>query len=130
MYLCTLKFSRERVNLITVKYVKWILPVVFILYYSSIALFTHVHVENGITIVHSHPFKKAVDGSTHQHASLSEIQLYHILSSVNVADGVVHSLQLHFYATSYFNITEIPIYPTYLTPVLGELSLRAPPFLS
>ncbi|MBQ4162184.1 MAG: hypothetical protein IJD84_04735 [Parabacteroides sp.] len=130
MYLCTLKFRRGLVNLITVKYVKWILPVVFILYYSSIALFTHVHVENGITIVHSHPFKKAADGSPHQHASLSEIQLYHVLSSVNVADGAVHSLQLHFYAIPYFNITENPVYPTYLAPVLGELSLRAPPFLS
>ena len=59
MYICTLKFRRGLVNLITVKYVKWILPVVFILYYSSIAIFTHVHVENGTTIVHSHPFKKA-----------------------------------------------------------------------
>ncbi|MBR5298170.1 MAG: hypothetical protein IKU29_09955 [Parabacteroides sp.] len=115
---------------IAVKYVKWLLPVLFILYYSSIAIFAHIHVENGVTIVHSHPFKKASDGSLHQHASLSEIQLYHILSSVNVLDGAVHSLQLHFYALAYFNITENSVYPTFLTPILGNLSLRAPPFLS
>ena len=28
-----------------VKYIKWLLPVLFIAYYSSVSLFTHVHVE-------------------------------------------------------------------------------------
>ena len=112
------------------KIIATFLTLLIAVYVGNVNFFVHEHQVGDITIVHSHPFKKAVDGSTHQHASLSEIQLYHILSSVNVADGAVHSLQLHFYATSYFNITEIPIYPTYLTPVLGELSLRAPPFLS
>lgn len=39
-----------------VKYLKWLLPVIFIAYYSSITLFIHVHIEHGTTIVHSHPF--------------------------------------------------------------------------
>ena len=47
-----------------VKYIKWLLPVLFIAYYSSVSLFTHVHVEHGTTIVHAHPFKKTADGST------------------------------------------------------------------
>ena len=37
------------------KYLKWLLPVIFIAYYSCITLFIHVHIEHGTTIVHSHP---------------------------------------------------------------------------
>ena len=55
------------------KYIKWLLPVLFISYYSSVSLFTHVHVEHGTTIVHAHPFKKTADGTCHHHASLAEI---------------------------------------------------------
>lgn len=53
-----------------VKYIKWLLPVLFIAYYSSVSLFTHVHVEHGTTIVHAHPFKKTADGTCHHHTSL------------------------------------------------------------
>ena len=35
----------------------------FISYMAGITLFTHSHVVNGVTIVHSHPFKK---GSEHR----------------------------------------------------------------
>ena len=34
---------------------KWFLPVLFISYMAGITLFTHSHVVNGVTIVHSHP---------------------------------------------------------------------------
>ena len=37
---------------------KWFLPVLFISYMAGITLFTHSHVVNWVTIVHSHPFKK------------------------------------------------------------------------
>lgn len=62
-----------------VKYIKWLLPVLFIAYYSSVSLFTHVHVEHGTTIVHAHPFKKTADGTCHHHTSLAEIQLLYAL---------------------------------------------------
>ena len=93
-------------------------------------MFTHVHVENGITIVHSHPFKQSADGTVHHHASLSEIQLFHLLSSVQVEDGAIHALRLNFYALPIYNITENPVSSVYLDPFLGGQSLRAPPFLS
>lgn len=109
------------------KYMKWLLPVLFIAYYSSITLFMHAHIENGTTIVHSHPFGKKSGGVCHHHASLSEIQLFHILSTISVEDGAVHSLQLHFYALPISKISESPVYPDYLIPVPGKLSLRAPP---
>lgn len=46
---------------------KWFLPVLFISYMAGITLFTHSHVVNGVTIVHSHPFKK---GGEHSHTTV------------------------------------------------------------
>lgn len=111
------------------KYLKWLLPALFIVYYVGVSLFVHVHVEYGTTIVHSHPFKQAADGSCHQHSSLSEIQLFHLLTSVDVADGAVLLLALQFYVTPNYKIIENPVYPDHLLPVLGKLFLRAPPFI-
>ena len=108
---------------------KWLLPALFIVYYSSISLFMHVHIEHGTTIVHSHPFEKAADGTCHHHSSLSEIQLFHLLTTVHVQDGVIHSLLLQFYAIQNYKIIENPVYPDQLVPVLGKLSLRAPPLV-
>ncbi|MEI3118310.1 MAG: hypothetical protein V8T12_05305 [Parabacteroides johnsonii] len=85
---------------------KWLLPALFIVYYSSISLFMHVHVEDGTTIVHSHPFKKTADGTCHHHSSLSEIQLFHLLTTVHVQDGAICSLLLQFYATPSYKIIE------------------------
>ena len=79
----------------------------FIAYYGSVSLFTHVHVEQGTTIVHAHPFKKTADGTCHQHGSLAEIQLFHILSSIH--------------------LSEEPVYPSYVAEAVGRRYLRAPP---
>ena len=114
---------RERV----VKYMKWLLPMIFIAYYGSITLFIHVHIENGTTIVHSHPFGKVKGGANHHHDSLSEIQLFHILTTISVEEGAVHAFHLDFHAKQIGEIVEIPVYPDYLAPVKGKLSLRAPP---
>ena len=44
---------------------KYFLPVLFISYIGCISLFTHTHVVNGVTIVHSHPYNpKAHHGHT------------------------------------------------------------------
>lgn len=112
-----------------VKYMKWLLPALFVVYYSSISLFMHVHVERGTTIVHSHPFEKAAGSDGHQHSSLSEIQLFHQLTTVHVQDGAIHPLILQFYAIPNYKIIENPVYPDHLLPVLGKLFLRAPPFV-
>ena len=114
---------RETMN----KYLKWLLPVIFIAYYSSITLFIHVHIEHGTTIVHSHPFGKLKGGVCHHHASLSEIQLFHILTTLSVEDGAVHALYLNFSAQQIAEIVEQPVYPDYMLPDKGLLSLRAPP---
>ena len=62
---------------------KWFLPVLFISYMAGITLFTHSHVVNGVTIVHSHPFKK---GGEHSHTTV-EFQLIHILDHTLLTDN-------------------------------------------
>lgn len=108
---------------------KWLLPALFIAYYSSISFFMHVHIERGTTIVHAHPFQKAADGSCHHHASLAEFQLFCALSSIEVADGAVHALTLRFYALPVADRDEMPVSPDTLAPFRGNLCLRAPPMM-
>ena len=76
-YLCpgTNKMKRLYLNIM-----KWFLPVLFISYMAGITLFTHSHVVNGVTIVHSHPFKKGVE---HSHTTV-EFQLLHFLTHFQV----------------------------------------------
>ena len=68
---------------------RWFLPVLFISYMAGITLFTHSHVVNGVTIVHSHPFKKRL---SHGHTTV-EFQLIHLLSHVaTTGTGIFFSL--------------------------------------
>ena len=89
---------------------KWFLPVLFISYMAGITLFTHSHVVNGVTIVHSHPFKK---GSEHSHTTV-EFQLIHLLNHVLVTDsGLILFIR--------------PQAEPYHRSCPGVISLRAPP---
>lgn len=79
-YLClgTNKMKRLYLNIM-----KWFLPVLFISYMAGITLFTHSHVVNGVTIVHSHPFKKGVE---HSHTTV-EFQLIHFLNHFQTTEA-------------------------------------------
>ena len=57
----------------------FLLLIIFLGYYGSITFFSHVHVVDGVTIVHSHPYK-SVNGnnmpdSQHNKKELQVIQL-------------------------------------------------------
>ena len=87
---------------------KWFLPVLFISYMAGITLFTHSHVVNGVTIVHSHPFKK---GGEHSHTTDNGLTTLFVTS--------VLSLLCIFLAS--------PQRMRYCRPCPGAISLRAPP---
>lgn len=76
------------------KIMRWFLPVLFISYMAGITLFTHSHVVNGVTIVHSHPFKK---DSPHSHTTV-EFQLIHLLNHVVTTGAGIFFLSLQFIA--------------------------------
>ena len=111
---------------------KWFLPVLFISYMAGITLFTHSHVVNGVTIVHSHPFKKGTEhnpfkkGGEHSHTTV-EFQLIHILDHTLVTDNGLTPL----FVTSVLSLLCIflasPQRMRYCRPCPGVISLRAPP---
>lgn len=109
------------------KYLKLILPALFIAYVGCILAFTHVHVVDGVTIVHSHPYHLPVDGgSSHEH-TLSLFQLLHQLSVLQIAGAVFGVFTLKLFLAFFRKQISRPVYPDHLLPVLGPASLRAPP---
>lgn len=60
---------------------RYFLLILFLGYYVSISSFTHTHIVNGVTIVHSHPYNPFSKDKpvNHQH-SANEFVLIHFLS--------------------------------------------------
>lgn len=109
--------------------IKIILPIIFIGYACSITFFTHTHIINGVTIVHSHPYAKDQNGNpSHEHTG-AEIQLIHTLSTFFVAGAIAL-----FFILKLFLSKKTP-YPfqKYLsipqTNAVNLFRLRAPPVL-
>ena len=119
-YLCHRMNQMKRLYL---NIMKWLLPVLFISYMAGITLFTHSHVVNGVTIVHSHPFKK---GAEHSHTTV-EFQLIHFLNHFQTIDAGILPVFTSFVALLLCTLLWCPQQTGRLTPCAGVVSLRAPP---
>jgi hypothetical protein len=76
-------FYRKKLNKWFKKIAGYFLFTLFLGYYGSITLFTHVHhIENGLVIVHSHPFRQGTEKNpvNHQHTSEGYV-LIHFLDT-------------------------------------------------
>lgn len=103
--------------------VRWFLPVLFISYLASITFFAHIHVVDGMTIVHSHPFKK---GAAHQHTAV-ELLLVHFLSHLTT-DGAAVVFALCLFIPFLLFLLPLPaLRARYYCPYYGVVGLRAPP---
>lgn len=116
-----------RRRLLWISGIKVLLLTIFIGYVGVFTFHTHLHIVDGVTIVHAHPFKKAPgDQPFHQH-SRAELQLINSLSSLNVGDDIVP----HFtFDNTCFNIhvyTVPSVCSGYAVLLTDGLSLRAPP---
>ena len=102
---------------------RYFLSILFVSYLASLTLFSHVHVVNGITVVHFHPYKK---GATHQH---SIFELIHIqLLSQLTTDGAGVAFALALFVP--FLLCLLPGKRPQVhirTPYHGVTALRAPP---
>ena len=58
---------KNEVKRLLLNITRYFLPILFVSYLVSFTFFAHVHVVNGVTIVHSHPFKK---GAAHKHSTV------------------------------------------------------------
>ena len=87
---------KNEVKRLLLNITRYFLPILFVSYLVSFTFFAHVHVVNGVTIVHSHPFKK---GAAHKHSTV-ELLLIHFLSHLT-ADGAAVVFALPFLFLSY-----------------------------
>lgn len=111
------------------KYLRIALPALFIAYLGCLIAFTHVHIVNGVTIVHSHPYHKTDDGRPDHEHGYAEFQLLHQLSTIQISGAAFVSILLAAFLTTLFILRNNPVYPDYRLPVRGKLSLRAPPVI-
>jgi len=110
------------------KYLSFGLPLLFITYLGFLIAFTHVHIVNGVTIVHSHPYQKSADGTPAEHEhNYAEFQLLHQLSVIEITGAALILFLLAALLTAAQVISRDPVYPDYLLPIIGKLSLRTPP---
>ena len=58
---------KNEVKRLLLNITRYFLPILFVSYLVSFTFFAHLHVVNGVTIVHSHPFKK---GAAHKHSTV------------------------------------------------------------
>ncbi len=115
-YLCGVKFEKRHI-------IAFVGVLLFVAYMAGITLFTHSHVVNGVTIVHSHPFSK---DAQHQHTT-SEYQLLDILCHTTATDSGINP-DCVFKSETLLQILYTTVLPTVpATETFGILSLRAPP---
>jgi|GEM_PF-57052 len=76
------------------KYLRILLPALFIAYLGCIIAFTHVHIVNGVTIVHSHPYHKTDDGRPDHEHGYAEFQLLHQLSVLQITGAAFVAILL------------------------------------
>ncbi len=108
---------------------KFILPIIFINYFISISMFTHTHVVNGVTIVHSHPYAADDNGTpTHSHTG-AEIQLIHTLSTFYSTATVVLCILLGLFLTKEIYLYAKPPKAIPIITIFGLSRLRPPPVL-
>jgi hypothetical protein len=101
--------------------VGYFLVILFVLYYGSVTLLGHSHTVNGVTIVHSHPFKS----NKHQH-STAEFKFISILSNfISLTIFSIFLIELIKNSSFYKYIIEKPLIIS--TTHLLSNGLRAPP---
>ena len=74
---------------------RYFLLLLFLGYYGSITLFTHTHIVNGVTIVHSHPYKSGTGKNpvTHQHTANGFIHIQLLSTFITTVSFLAFSIE-------------------------------------
>ncbi len=111
------------------KTVRIVLLAIFTFFYISVTFFPHSHIVNGVTIVHSHPYKKLPDKTplSHSHSN-SEFLLIELLSSILLIAGIALSGILVFKNNVRVRTVTIAERVTVLLTHINSCRPRAPSF--
>ena len=105
---------------------KYFFLLLFIGFLGSITLFNHAHIVNGVTIVHSHPFKSDSNGKPlHSHSENGFITI-HFLSVILISSILCYLSVQPFRHVSH-KIINIITKRFVEQTFLRSYSLRAPP---
>lgn len=102
---------------------RFFLPVLFLTYLVAVTSFTHTHMVNGVTIVHSHPYDKH---AKHHHTAV-EFQLIRLLSIFESDGAGGFNFLSVFIPIFFFALLVAGYYYNINAPYHGIISLRAPP---
>ena len=102
------------------KYLRIALPLLFISYLGCLIAFTHVHIVNGVTIVHSHPYQKNDDGTPKKEHNYAEFQLLHQLSTIQISGATFAQVLIAAFLATFCVLSTCPVYPDHLRPVQGR----------
>ncbi|MCD8042859.1 MAG: hypothetical protein LUH10_07320 [Tannerellaceae bacterium] len=109
-------------------YFRYSLPALFTLYIGFLIAFTHVHIVNGVTIVHSHPYQNSENGGPAEHEhTYAEFQLLHQISTIQIAGPLVILFLLTALFTQIHTVQCNLTVPAYHNPVRTQNYLRGPP---
>lgn len=108
---------------------KVILLMIFSLYTCSTTFFTHSHIVEGLTIIHSHFYDKSDDGKpTHAHTAV-ELQLIQILSTYSSFETIISTILIGLFTAYFTKLLAKPDCVSKLQICFEQLRLRAPPVL-
>ena len=103
-------------------------PLLFIFYIGSVTSFTHVHIIDGVKVVHSHPFQNSSKGApTHSH-TWSQIYLIHFIGSYQVTSKIIY-LVLFGLFFSFVSLFPFIWNKEKVSEICQAYKLRPPPFL-
>lgn len=105
------------------KYIVYLFSLLFMWYYGSVVIFTHIHIKDGVAIRHSHPFKNI----EHHHKTLSEIIFLQTLSTINAEDDLNGNPDIQCFLNLLTRIVEKNNAQPYMF-FLTSNNLRAPPY--
>lgn len=98
---------------LSIKISKYFFLVIFLGFFGSVTFFNHSHIVNGLTIVHSHPFKSDINGKPNHNHTGTGFLLVNFLAN--------------FVATAVFASTSLTILLNFrekLAPLFYNVSLR------
>ncbi|WP_291589633.1 hypothetical protein [Bacteroides sp.] len=115
--------SKNEVKRLLLNITRYFLPILFVSYLVSLTFFAHVHVVNGVTIVHSHPFKK---GAAHKHSTVELLHI-HFLSHLTTDGAAVVFALILFIPFLLCLLLKRSQHTHFHAPYHGVTALRAPP---
>ncbi|NLL27235.1 MAG: hypothetical protein GX259_00395 [Bacteroidales bacterium] len=109
------------------KTISYFFLILFLGYYVSTFSFTHTHIVNGITIVHSHPYNLSSEAKSinHQHSEKEFALIYTLSHFLTTVPAFIISIKAYKFILKKYNLKKDN--KSYSAFFFSSNGLRAPP---